>query len=109
MLRRIVAERVIGLKRFIRPTDSREFEQQAGKLLNVVDKEPTQKGRNPVPRYTERKGEKNPKEGREIPRRYRCYSKYRSCDTTTGEALNISILGYRLSSTNKKGRLIKPD
>ena len=58
MLRRIVAERVIGLKRFIRPTDSREFEQQAGKILNVVDTDPPQKGRNPVPRYTEQRGKR---------------------------------------------------
>ena len=54
-------------------------------------------------------GEKNPKEGREITRRYRCYSQYQSCDTMTGEAPTISILRYRLIRGNKKGRLIKPD
>ena len=107
MLGLIVVLRVIGLKRFIRPKDTREFEQQAGKLLNVVDTEPSQKGRNPVPCYPVRGGE-NPKERSEIPRRYQCYSQYRLCATTTGEALTISILGYRLGGRNKRVRLIKP-
>ena len=58
MLQQILAEGVIGVEQFIRPTESIEFEQQAGKLLNVVDTDPPQKGRNPVPRYTERRGER---------------------------------------------------
>ena len=37
--------------------------------MNVVDTDPPQKGRNPVPCYTEPREEKYPKEGREIPNR----------------------------------------